>query len=104
QLVGKIYFTIDPANARNQVIVDLERAPKNGASRVEMSADLAILKPKDLSKGNGAALLDVVNRGNKTVLSGFNKASNANEPGDGFLMRLGYTVVWVGWEFDVPQR
>jgi hypothetical protein len=104
QLAGKIYFAIDPANPRNGVIVDLERAPKNAAGRIEMSADLAILKPKDLSKGNGAALLDVVNRGNKTVLSGFNKSGNANDPGDGFLMRLGYTIVWVGWEFDVPQR
>jgi len=104
QIVGKIYFVIDPANARNQVIVDLDKAPKNASGRVEMSADLTILKPKDISKGNGVALLDVVNRGNKTVLNGFNRAGNNNEWGDGFLMRLGYTVIWVGWEFDVATR
>ena len=104
QLTGKIYFTIDPANARNRVIVDLDRAPKNSTGRVEMSADLAILKPKDSSKGNNVTLLDVVNRGNKTVLTGFNRSPNANDPGDGLLMRMGYTIVWVGWEFDVPQR
>ena len=49
-------------------------------------------------------MLDVVNRGNKTVLTGFNRSTNANEPGDALLMRMGYTIVWVGWEFDVPQR
>ena len=106
QLVGKIYFSVDPANGRNRVIVDLDKAPKNATGRVEMSADLAILKPKDSTKGNGVALLDVVNRGNKTVLTGFNRASGtgANEMGDGLLMRMGYTVIWVGWEFDVVRR
>ena len=24
--------------------------------------------------------------------------------GDGFLMREGYTLVWVGWQFDVARR
>ncbi len=24
--------------------------------------------------------------------------------GDGFLMREGYTLVWVGWEFDVAPN
>lgn len=24
--------------------------------------------------------------------------------GDGFLLRQGFTLVWVGWEFDVPDR
>ena len=23
---------------------------------------------------------------------------------DGFLMREGYTIVWVGWEFDEPSE
>jgi hypothetical protein len=104
QLVGKIFFAVDPTNPRNRVIVDLDRAPRNESGRVEMSADFAVLRPKDASKGNGVALLDVVNRGNKTVLNGFNRAATGNELGDGLLMRMGYTVVWVGWEFDVPQR
>ena len=103
ELVGKIYFAVDPANPRNRMIVDLDKAPKNADGRVEMSADLAILKPKDPGKGNGVALLDIVNRGNRTVLTGFNRASG-NAIGDPLLMRMGYTVVWVGWEFDVPQR
>ena len=26
------------------------------------------------------------------------------EFGDGFLMQQGYTLVWVGWQFDIPHR
>jgi hypothetical protein len=109
-VTGKIYFTLDPANARNRVITDIDKAARDGAGRVECSADLWVLRPKDASKGNGVALVDIVNRGRKTVLTGFNGASASAdltaeaEFGDGLLLRHGYTVVWVGWEFDVPKR
>ncbi len=108
RIIGRVYFSIDPASKVNRVITDLDKAPKNPSGRVEMSADLAILRPRDAARGNGVALLDVVNRGNKTILSSFNRASSAGdfseeaEFGDGFLLRQGYTLVWVGWEFDVP--
>src|ERR1700704_2365370 len=78
QLVGRIYFAIDPANTRNKVITDLERAPKNAAGKIEMSADLKILKPKDPAKGSGALLIDVVNRGNDTVNSSLNRATGGD--------------------------
>ena len=25
------------------------------------------------------------------------------DPGNGFLMRQGYTIVWCGWQHDVPS-
>ena len=109
-IVGRIHFLVDPANPRNKVVVDLDKAPKNAAGQVELSADVSILRPKDLSRGNSVALLDVVNRGRKTVLTSFNRAtgqgdlSTENEFGDGLLMRQGFTLVWVGWEFDLPRR
>ncbi len=102
-LTGRIRFAVDPKNARNQVIADLDKAPRNAAGKVELSADLSILKPKDSAKGNGTLLLDVVNRGNKTVLTSFDRAS-PTDVGDGLLLRRGFTVAWVGWEFDVPER
>src|SRR4030095_9738172 len=104
QLAGKIYFAVDPKNPRNQVITDLDKAPKNSAGYVEMSADLVILKPKDPAKGNGVALIDVANRGNKTVLTSFNRAAGDNEFGDGVCMRRVYPVIWGVGEFDVPVR
>ena len=62
QLVGRIYFAIDPKNARNQVITDLERAPKNAAGKVEMSADLKILKPKNPAKNSPRRLWEEFER------------------------------------------
>ncbi len=102
-LTGRVHFAVDPANARNRVIVDLDKAPHNTAGKVELSADLAIMRPKDAAKGNGTLLLDVVNRGNATLLTSFDHALRGSL-GDGFLLRRGFTLVWVGWEFDVPER
>jgi len=108
KIVGTVYFAVDPKAARNRVVVDLDKAPANAAGLVEFSSDLYILRPK-ATPGNGAALVDILNRGNKMVLNGFNRGGspdpdNENDLGDRFLMRFGYTLVWVGWEFDVGAR
>ena len=71
--------------------------------KVEFEADVCILVPKDPTKGNGALLYDVNNRGNKLALGMFNSGRGGNDPttpadaGNGFLFRRGYTVVWCGW-------
>src|SRR5690242_10437767 len=110
KLTGKIYFAVDPKNAHNKIIVDLDQAPKNAQGRVEFSSDLFILRPKDPSKGNGVIFLDIPNRGGKGLLGTFNRAKGSQDPtteeefGDGLLMREGYTLVSVGWEFDVPKK
>ena len=108
KIVGTIYFAVDPKAARNRVVVDLDKAPANPAGLVEFSSDLFILRPK-ATPGNGAALVDILNRGNKVVLNGFNRGGSPdpvteNDFGDRFLLRFGYTLVWVGWEFDVAAR
>jgi hypothetical protein len=108
KIVGRLHFAVDPKHARNKGIVDLDKAPVNAAKRVEFSADLYILKPKDDKAGNGTALVEVSNRGRKELLTGFNRGgtsdpANASDLGDGFLMRQGFTLVWIGWEFDVPR-
>jgi len=108
KIIGTIHFAVDPKDPRNRIVVDLDKAPVNAAGLVEFSSDLYILKPK-ATPGNGVALVDILNRGNKTVLNGFNRGGSPdpvteNDLGDKFLMRFGYTIVWVGWEFDVAQR
>jgi hypothetical protein len=108
KLVGKIYFAVDPGNAHNRIIANLDKAPRN-KGKVEFSADLFILRPKDPSKSNGVALFDVSNRGGKGALNRFNRGSGSADPvteadfGDGLLMREGFTVVNVGWQFDVRK-
>ena len=57
---------------------------------------------EQLDRGNQRLLLDVVNRGNPTALTNFNSAAGRLDAGNGFLMRQGYTVLWCGWQDDVP--
>jgi hypothetical protein len=107
KIVGRVYFAVNPDNLHNKLIVDLDKAPRNARGEVEFSADLYLLKPKDMNKGNNAVLLEVSNRGGKGILRLVNGVTSTDpnaEFGDGFLMREGYTVAWVGWEFDVADR
>jgi hypothetical protein len=110
KIVGKVHFSIDPAHPRNKPIIDLDKAPRDAAGRVVFSADLYVIAPKDAARGNGVALFDVLNRGRKNIIAQFNRAAQVPDPtveadfGDGFLMRQGYTIVWVGWQFDIPRR
>jgi Alpha/beta hydrolase domain len=109
KVVGRFHGELDPAHPLNAGIVDLDKAPRNGAGHVEYSADFYILKPADLSRGNGALLYDVNNRGNKRALIQFSSAPAANDPataehaGNGFLMRQGYSLVWSGWIPGLPE-
>src|SRR6266478_7419950 len=102
KIVGRVYFAVDPANPHNRQIVDLDKAPRNAQGEVEFSADLYLLKPKDMAKGNHAVLFEVSNRGGRGILSLVNGRNG--EFGDGFLMRQGYTIAWVGWEFDLSSQ
>lgn len=106
RITGRVYFAIDPSNAHNRQIVDLDKAPRNSKGEVEFSADVYLLKPKDMSKGNGAVLFEVSNRGGKGILRIVNGGGPdpANDAGDGFLMRHGYTVAWVGWQYDLTDQ
>jgi len=110
RLIGRIYFAVDPENSANRIIADLEYAPTNPDGRVEFSSDFYLLKPVDAEAGNGTVFVDVMNRGTKRALGYFNLAPASLEPvteadlGDGFLMREGFSVLHVGWQFDAPQR
>jgi hypothetical protein len=103
QLEGTVHFAIDPDHPRNAGIADLERAPRDAQGRVRCTADFRILQPVVPGRGNQRLLLDIVNRGNPTVLTNFNSADGRLDPGNGFLMRQGYTVLWCGWQDDVPE-
>jgi hypothetical protein len=102
QIRGRAYFAIDPKNPVNAVIADLDKAPKNAAGLVEFSADLLTIWPKT-GNGNNVALIDVVNRGVTTAFR-LNRTAGANLVGDGFLMKRGFMIICIGWEFDVAAR
>jgi hypothetical protein len=110
RITGRAHFLVDPDLPANRIIADIDKAPRNDEGKVEFSADIYILKPRDPAKGNGTALLEIVNRGNKVMLRHFNLAPQSNDPktsadfGDNLLLEQGFTLVWIGWQFDVPDE
>ena len=95
--------------APNKIITDIDKAPRNARGRVEFSSDFFLIKPKQIERGNGTVLYEVSNRGGKGMLGFYNQATGSLDPttdaqmGDGFLMTQGFTLLWVGWQFDPPH-
>jgi hypothetical protein len=110
KIIARAWFTLDPKLPANQLVRDLNLAVTNEQGLVEFSADVHVLKPRDPSKGNGTILLEVPNRGGKGMLNRFCFARTSHDPtrdedfGDKWLLDEGYTLVWVGWQWDVPNR
>jgi hypothetical protein len=110
KLAGTLHFAVDPRNPANRIITDLDKAPRNAAGLVEFSSDFYLIKPKDPARGNGTLLYEVSNRGGKGMIGFFNFASASLDPataaefGDGFLLEQGFTLMWIGWQFDPPVR
>ncbi|MDH3283349.1 MAG: alpha/beta hydrolase domain-containing protein [Acidobacteriota bacterium] len=111
KLVGRAQFSLDPSHAANARVTDLDKAPRGEDGRVRFAADLHIIRPVDPARGNGTLLLEVPNRGRKAMVSYLNRGAarsadptTAEEIGDGFLLRQGFTLVWVGWQHDVPRE
>ena len=108
KLEGIVTFALDPTVEANSKIVDLDKAPHNMEGLVYAQANFMVLQPVDARKAAGIGVLEVSNRGSKALLPYFNAAAQSNDPskdkefGDGLLMRRGYTLMWVGWQWDVP--
>lgn len=91
QITGKLHFEIDPKVPGNAIIEDVDLAPTNAAGKVSFVADLRLWKPKDPSRSNGAAWVEIPNRGGKASLPAA-------------MMAQGFTMLNVGWEFDAPAK
>ncbi|MCU1243258.1 MAG: hypothetical protein JWO71_3984 [Candidatus Acidoferrum typicum] len=102
RILGRVYFSVPVANAHNRRIVDLDRAVNLKDSEVEFSSDFVVVRPKDSSKGNGSMLLEVPNRGRARIIGVVDGGSwdLSKDAGDAWLLRNGYTIVSVGWQWD----
>ncbi len=102
RITGRVYFSLPVANAHNLRIVDLGNAVNLKNGEVEFSADFVAVRPKDAHKGNGSMLLEVPNRGNARILSLVDGGDQdlAHDAGDAWLLRNGFTVVSLGWQWD----
>ncbi len=104
RIEGKARFAVDPKAAANQIISDIHYAPVNQAGEVEFSADVYMLKPRNAARGNHAVIFEVSNRGGKGMLGMFDRATAPADLGDKLLLERGYTIAWLGWEWDVPEK
>lgn len=107
------HYRVDPSLPVNAELVNIQRAPRDEQGRVAFDADVVILKPVDLSKGNGRMLYEMVNRGRPLSVGMLNRVppgagrgsfGAAPEAGDGFLMEAGFTVVMSGWQAEYPVQ
>ncbi len=113
RLSGTARGELDPADPRNKVIVDLDKAPRNARGRVEYKTDVHVLRPLDAAKSSGVLLYEVTNRGRKLFFSYLadstaspiaqNTPVEAAHFGNGFGLDRGHTLVWSGWDPDAPR-
>ncbi|MEP6643799.1 MAG: alpha/beta hydrolase domain-containing protein [Acidobacteriaceae bacterium] len=105
RLTGRVYFSVPVGNPHNLRIVDLRNAVNLKDGEVEFSADFVGVRPKDAHKGNGSLLLEVPNRGQARILSLVDGGDQdlAADAGDAWLLRNGFTVVTLGWQWDATD-
>jgi hypothetical protein len=102
-------YAVDPAVTANANIVDLARAGRDDDGRVRFSGDVVVLRPVGPTGGHRVLLMDLPNRGRRTMTGLFNRAvldvpqGRRIPVGDGFLMRHGFSLAWCGWQWDVPR-
>jgi Alpha/beta hydrolase domain len=106
RIMGRVYFSLPIANPRNLRIVDLADAENLQDGEVEFSSDFIAVRPKDPLKSNGSMILEVPNRGNSRILGLVDGGDwdLAHDAGDGWLLRNGFSIVSVGWQWDAPGK
>lgn len=109
---GRLIGEVDPAQAENRRIQDIALAPRNAAGRVEYTADFLLLRPVADERIAPVLQLNLVNRG-RTLGLIYNVgapqggATDSVDPttradaGDGFVMRRGSAVLYLGWQGDL---
>jgi hypothetical protein len=120
-IFGKAHVLVNLRHPANRGIVDLDHAPKTAQDEVRYTADVMILRPREAAHSRRVILAEVPNRGMRLALESVNgldplrdlaalMQGKATSPpfagrgaaGGGFLYRRGFTLVWVGWQADVP--
>ena len=68
-ITGRAFGELDPADAHNRLITDIDNAPRNANGNVEYIATFFLVKPVDLSQASGLAWHDVPNRGGRITIT-----------------------------------
>jgi hypothetical protein len=106
---GTAIGEVDPARPGNAGIALLDKAPRNARGRVEYRSDVTILRPLDPTRGNGRMLYEVNNRGRMMLFPNLCAGAAGNEPktvadlGNALPLKLGFLLVWSGWDPGAPR-
>jgi len=109
RLNGTAFGELDPAHPGNRGIALLDKAPRNAAGKVAYSSDFVILHPTDPTRGNGRILYEVNNRGRIMLFANLCAGAAGNTPqsaadlGNALPLRLGFSLVWSGWDPGAPK-
>src|SRR6202012_4258111 len=99
----------DQAHPRNRGIALLDQAPVNADGLVAYRSDFILLRPADAAKGNGRLLYEVNNRGRIMLFANLcagaagNQPSTAADVGNALPLRLGFSLLWTGWDPGAPK-
>lgn len=104
-LAGVATVRVNSAHTANSGIVDLQAAASaDGWARYR--TDVVILRPVEAAHASGTLVVEIANRGNKLSLvrlaDGANQYDTAQQAGNGWFMRQGHTLAWIGWQGDIP--
>ena len=103
-VVAVAHVKVNPEHPANRRIVDLAAAA-DADGFVRYRTDVVILRPRAADKASRVLVFDVANRGRKLMLllvdDGELQADTAAQAGNGWLMRQGHTMLWVGWQGDI---
>jgi hypothetical protein len=93
-----LFGEIDPKNLNDALIQDIALAPKNARGRVEYISTFTLDRPLEPSASSRILLDSIPNRGGRGVLS-----SRDGKVDPAYFDR-GYSIVWIGWQGDLPER
>lgn len=90
ELRGRLFGEVDPKSTHNSLIQDIDLAPLNARGKVEYISTFTLVRPLEQST-SARVLLDVIpNRGHRYG-------------SDVAYYDRGYSIVWVGWQGDLPE-
>jgi len=106
-ITAVVHGALDPHAPLNAGVVNLKNAPVDAQGYVDYATDVVILRPQHASNASRVLFYDVVNRGNKIGDASFiggGALDTGAPPPSTFpsLLRNGYTILWSGWQGDVP--
>lgn len=106
RILGTVHFSLAVNNPHNAGIVDLKNAVNLHDGEVEFSADFIAIRPKDPQRGNGSMLLENPNRGRSRIISIVDGGDwdVEKDGGDAWLLRQGFTIVSLGWQWDAAGK